>query len=63
MKKPPYLYTLTPRWGADVQALLTALGGTAILGVNLEQDPKINSKIADRRGRRLQPVRRREPDR
>src|ERR1700729_1335302 len=43
MKKPPNLYTLTPRWGADVQALLTALGGTAILGVNLEEGAKIAS--------------------
>jgi hypothetical protein len=41
-----YLYTLTPRWGANVHALLTALGGKAILGVNLEQGPKIDSKIA-----------------
>ncbi len=46
MRKPPYLYTLTPRWGADVRALLTALGGTAILGVNLEQHPTINARIA-----------------
>ena len=46
MKKPPYLYTLTPRWGADVQALLTALGGKAILGVNLEQNSKFDSEIA-----------------
>ena len=46
MKKPPYLYTLTPRWGADVQALLRALRGRAILGVNLEADPKINSRLA-----------------
>jgi hypothetical protein len=46
MKMPPYLHTLTPRWGADVQALLTALGGKAILGVDLKEDPKINSKIA-----------------
>jgi hypothetical protein len=46
MKKPPYLYTLTPRWGADVHALLKALGGKAILGVNLKEDPKINSRIA-----------------
>ena len=46
MKKPRYLYALTPRWGADVRALLTALGGTAILGVNLEQHPTINAKIA-----------------
>ena len=37
MKKPPYLYTLSPRWGADVRALLKALGGKAILGVNLKE--------------------------
>jgi hypothetical protein len=35
-KKERYLYTLTPRWGADVRAMLTALGGRAILGLNLE---------------------------
>jgi hypothetical protein len=46
VKKPPYLYTLTPRWGADVRALLTALGGKAILGVNLEEGPKIDPSIA-----------------
>lgn len=46
MKKPPFLYALTPQWGADVRALLTALGGTAILGVNLEEHPTINAKIA-----------------
>jgi hypothetical protein len=38
MKRPPYLYTLTPRWGADVQALLKALGGKALLGVNLKSN-------------------------
>jgi len=48
MKKPPYLYTLTPRWGADVQALLKALGGKAIFGVNLEKDSRIASaEVAD----------------
>ena len=42
------LYTLTPRWGADVRALLTALGGKAILGVNLEEDARIASaEVAD----------------
>ena len=46
MKKPPYLYTLTPQWGADVRSLLTALGGTAILGVNLEEGPRIDARIA-----------------
>jgi hypothetical protein len=46
IKKVPYLYTLTPRWGADVRALLQALGGKAILGVTLKLDPKINSQIA-----------------
>jgi hypothetical protein len=46
MKKQPYLYTLTPRWGANVRALLTALGGKVILGVNLKEGSKIDSKIA-----------------
>ena len=46
MKKLPYLYTLTPRWGANVQALLEALGGKAILGLNLGEDSKIDSRIA-----------------
>jgi hypothetical protein len=46
MKAPPYLYTLTPRWGADVRALLQALGGKAILGVTLKVNSKINSRIA-----------------
>ena len=44
--KVPYLYPLTPRWGGDVQALLTALGGKAILGVTLKVDSDINSKVA-----------------
>ena len=39
--KPPYIYRLTPQWGADVQALLKALGGRAILGVNLEYNARI----------------------
>jgi hypothetical protein len=48
VKKPPYLYTLTPRWGAEVQALLKALGGKAILGVNLEKNSRIASaEVAD----------------
>ena len=46
MRKLPYLYTLTPRWGARVRALLTALGGKAIVGVNFKEGPKIDSKIA-----------------
>ncbi len=46
MKKLPYLYTLTPQWGADVHALLTALGGKAILGVNLKVGSEINAKVA-----------------
>ena len=46
MRKLPYLYTLTPQWGAHVQALLTALDGKAILGVNLKEGPKIAAKIA-----------------
>ena len=41
MKKPPYLHTLTPRWASDVRALLKALGGKAILGVNLEEDARV----------------------
>jgi hypothetical protein len=44
--KKTFLYTLTPRWGANVRALLTAVGGKAILGVNLEQGPKNEAKIA-----------------
>ncbi len=40
------LYPLTPRWGARVHALLTALGAKAIIGVNLKQGPKIDSRIA-----------------
>jgi hypothetical protein len=41
VKQPAAIrYTLTPEWGADVKALLTALGGTALLGVNLELDSK-----------------------
>jgi hypothetical protein len=46
VKKPPYLYTLTPRWGANAQALLMALGGKAILGVNLKVGLNINTRIA-----------------
>jgi hypothetical protein len=46
MTKLSYLYTLTPRWGARVQALLTALGGKAIIGVNLKDGPKLDAKIA-----------------
>jgi hypothetical protein len=38
--KRRYLYKLTPRWAADVRAMLTAVGGKAILGVNLESDSK-----------------------
>ena len=46
MKKVPYLYPLTPQWGADVHALLTALGGKAILGVTLKVGSNINAKVA-----------------
>lgn len=46
MKKPRWLSTLTPRWGADLNSLLTSVGGQVILGVNLEQAPKINAAIA-----------------
>ena len=46
--KPPYLHTLTPQWGADVHALLEALGGQAIVGVNLEKDARIaRAEVAD----------------
>ena len=39
VKKPaPISYTLTPAWAADVRALLTAVGGRALVGVNLEDD-------------------------
>jgi hypothetical protein len=44
--KERYLYTLTPQWGADVRALLEALGAKAILGVTLKLDPQINAAIA-----------------
>jgi hypothetical protein len=48
IRKPPYLYTLTPRWAADVRALLKSLGGKAILGVNLEQDSRVaGAEVAD----------------
>ncbi len=41
MKKPVAIrYTITPAWGADVKALLTSLGGKALIGVNLELDQK-----------------------
>jgi hypothetical protein len=46
MKKPPYLRTLTPRMAEDVRTLLTALGGKAILGVNLEERPAVDVPIA-----------------
>ena len=44
--KQPYLYALTPRWSTDVRALLTSLGGKAILGVTLKVGADINSRIA-----------------
>jgi hypothetical protein len=48
MKKRPYLYGLTPRWGAEVRALLTELGGRAILGLNLEAGSRIvSTEVAD----------------
>jgi hypothetical protein len=46
MKKQPYLHALTPRWGAEVRALLTALGGKAVIGVTLKVDPKFNGRVA-----------------
>ena len=44
-----YLCKLTPRWAADVRAMLTAVGGTAILGVNLESDSErlASTEVAD----------------
>jgi hypothetical protein len=36
--KQRFLYKLTPRWATDIRAMLTAIGGQAILGVNLESD-------------------------
>lgn len=44
--KEPYLYKLTPRWGAAVRHLLTALGGKALLGVTLKLAPEVNTRIA-----------------
>jgi hypothetical protein len=44
-KRLRFLYTLTPQWGARVHALLTALGGKAILGVNLKLGPEIVASI------------------
>lgn len=41
-----YLYTLSSQWGARVHALLAALGGKAIIGVNLKEGPRIDSRIA-----------------
>jgi hypothetical protein len=38
--KERYLYKLTPRWAGGVRALLEAVGGKAILGVNLEENSK-----------------------
>jgi hypothetical protein len=46
MKPPRYLSTLTPRWAANLKALLTAVDGRTILGVNLEAEPDINPQIA-----------------
>jgi hypothetical protein len=46
LKAPPGLYKLTPRWGAGVRALLDALGGRAIIGVNLIAAPRIESRVA-----------------
>lgn len=48
VKANRYLYTLDPQWGADVQALLKALGAKAILGVTLQQDSRIaRAEVAD----------------
>jgi hypothetical protein len=41
MKQPLAIrYTLTPAWGASIQALLSAANAKALLGVNLELDSK-----------------------
>ena len=47
--KERYLYKLTPRWAADVRTMLAAVGGKAILGVNLESDSKrlASTEVAD----------------
>jgi hypothetical protein len=47
--KERYLYKLTPRWAAAVRAMLTAVGGKAILGVNLESDSQrlASTEVAD----------------
>ena len=47
--KERFLYKLTPRWAADVRAMLTAVGGKAILGVNLESDSTrlASTEVAD----------------
>jgi hypothetical protein len=44
--KEPNLYALSPQWGDRVHALLSALGGKAIIGVNLEMGPKVDYRIA-----------------
>jgi hypothetical protein len=41
-----YLYKLTPAWAARVQAMLKRLGGTALLGVDLEEPPSVATTIA-----------------
>jgi len=41
-----WAYRFTPRWGADVQALIRSLGGKAIIGVTLKDGPKNDAKIA-----------------
>jgi hypothetical protein len=45
-KRQRFLYPLTPQWAARVHALLEALGGKTILGVNLKEGPKIVARIA-----------------
>ena len=52
-----------PRWASDVRALLKALGGKAILGVDLEEDARVAG--AQRQGRVRSPgpsTRRCDPD-
>jgi hypothetical protein len=49
MKEPPWIHRLTPLWGADVRALLTALRAKALLGVNLKSDSEriASAEVAD----------------
>lgn len=46
VKQPRHLYKLTPRWAAHVRGLLSALGGKAIIGVNLDLSPNVDARVA-----------------